>query len=183
MNKKGFVFIETIIVIAVLLASLMLIYSLYVNSLSLETVRLRYDDPAKLYETFYIRKYLESFNLDDLKRKIEDGEPYQMIYRGQSEVFGNSYNNEKIFFENLWMELNIKTIILLPYNVSELVKCNASNTVAICSNANLLNYLKTLDDGDENDFRLVIEYSSTLGGDACATTNGCFYNYSSVKIG
>lgn len=182
MNKKGFVFIETIIVIAVLLASLMLIYTLYVNSISSETIRLRYDDPAKIYETFYIKKYLESFNLDELKRKIDSGEPYQMIYRGQSEVFGSSYSNEKIFFENLWMDLNIKSIVLLPYNVSELVKCKTSNTAAICSNPNLLNYLKTLDDGDAADYRLVIEYATTLAGNSCVSTSGCFNSYSSVKV-
>ena len=53
MNKKGFIFIETIIVTAVVLASLMLVYSLYISSIASENRRLRYDDTAKLYETFY----------------------------------------------------------------------------------------------------------------------------------
>ena len=98
-NKKGFIFIETLIVTAVLLASLMLVYSLYVSSLSSETIRLRYDDPAKLYETFYVKKYLESFDLDVLKERIDNGEPYQMIYRGQSDVFSSSYTSENVFYE------------------------------------------------------------------------------------
>ena len=114
MNKKGFIFIETIIVIAILLSSLMLIYSLYANSVSSENIRLRYDDPAKLYETFYVRKYLESFDLDVLKQRIADGEPYQMIYRSQSDIFGNSYANERNFFENIWMNLHIQTILVSP---------------------------------------------------------------------
>ena len=73
MNKKGFIFVETIIVIAILLSSLMLIYSLYASSVSNENIRLRYDDTAKLYEAFYLRKYLESFNLDALKARIDEG--------------------------------------------------------------------------------------------------------------
>ena len=71
MNKKGFVFVETIIVTAIILASLMLVYSLFVASNNNEKKRLRYDDPAKLYETFYVKNYLESFYLDTLKKKID----------------------------------------------------------------------------------------------------------------
>ena len=52
MNKKGFVFIETIVVTAILLASLVLVYSLFVSSNNNETRRLRYDDMNKLYETY-----------------------------------------------------------------------------------------------------------------------------------
>ena len=183
MNKKGFIFIETIIVTAVLLASLMLVYSLYVSSLSAEAIRIRYDDPVKLYETFYVKKYLESFNLNLLKERIDNGEPYQMIYRGQSDIFGSSYTAEKVFFENLWMELNIRSIILIPYNVSTLVECTSSNTAAICSNSSLLGYLKTLDDGDENSYRLVIEYAMDASGNSCTSNIGCFYYYASVKVG
>ena len=183
MNKRGFIFIETIIVTAVLLASLMLVYSLYVSSLSAETIRIRYDDPVKLYETFYVKKYLESFDLDLLKDRIDAGEPYQMIYRGQNDIFGASYTAEKIFFENLWMELNIKSIILLPYNVSTIVKCTSSNATAICSNTSLLGYLKTLDDGETNSYRLVIEYAIDASGNSCTSNIGCFYYYASVKVG
>lgn len=182
-NKKGFIFIETIIVTAVLLASLMLVYSLYVSSLSSETIRLRYDDPAKLYETFYVKKYLESFDLDVLKERIDNGEPYQMIYRGQSDVFGSSYTSENVFFENLWMELNIKSIMLIPHNVTTLVECEMANTAGICSNPTLLGYLRTLDDGEEGTYRLVIEYSMNASGESCTSTIGCFSYYASVKVG
>ena len=184
MNKKGFIFIETIIVIAILLSSLMLIYSLYANSVSSENIRLRYDDPAKLYETFYVRKYLESFDLDVLKQRIADGEPYQMIYRSQSDIFSNSYANERNFFENIWMNLHIQTILLIPYNVSSLVQCEGSNQAAvICSNTSLLTYLRTLDDGNANEYRLVIEYAMDEEGNTCTSSIGCFYYYSSVLVG
>ena len=180
MNRKGFVFVETIIVIAIMLSSLMLIYSLYASSVSNENIRLRYDDTAKLYETFYLKKYLESFDLDALKARINDGEPYQMIYRGTSEVFGSSYSNEKIFLENMWMDLHIESIILFGSNISEIVECNRDDTAMICSNTSLLNYLKTLD--DEAGYRLVIEYAMDESGNTCTSPIGCYYYYSSVKV-
>ena len=181
MNKKGFIFIETIIVTAVVLASLMLVYSLYISSIASENRRLRYNDTAKLYETFYVRKYLESFNLTDLT--VNQTVDYKMIYRSQSDIFGGEYNNEKLFFENLWMELNIHSIILIPYNVSTLVECTSSKTTAICSNSSLLGYLRTLDDGDENAYRLVVEYATDASGNSCTSNIGCFYYYASVKVG
>ena len=56
-NNKGFVFVETIVVTSILLASLILVYSLYVSSNNNETRRLRYDDVNRLYETYYLKQY------------------------------------------------------------------------------------------------------------------------------
>ena len=178
MNNKGFIFIETIIVTAVVLASLMLVYSLYISSVASENRRLRYDDTAKLYETFYVRKYLESFNLSDLT--VRDDVDYKMIYRGQSDIFGDEYNNEKIFFENLWMELNIQTIIVMRSNFS----CENNTTGAVCSNANLASYLNTLDIPETSDgtYRLVIEYAVDQEGNSCTSSAGCFYSYSNILL-
>lgn len=106
-----------------------------------------------------------------------------MIYRGQSDVFGSSYTSENVFFENLWMELNIKSIMLIPHNVTTLVECEMANTAGICSNPTLLGYLRTLDDGEEGTYRLVIEYSMNASGESCTSTIGCFSYYASVKVG
>ena len=158
----------------------MLIYSLFASSVSNENLRLRYDDPAKLYETFYLKKYLESFDLYSLKKRINDGELYQIVYRGSSEVFGSSYSNEKIFLENMWMDLHIENIILFGNNISKVVECNRNDTAMICSNTSLLNYLKALD--DEDVYRLVIEYAMDESGNTCTSPVGCYYYYSSVKV-
>ena len=183
MNRKGFVFVETIIVIAIMLSSLMLIYSLYASSVSNENIRLRYDDTAKLYETFYLKKYLESFDLDALKARINDGSPYQMVYRSQGEVFGSSYTNEKIFLENMWMDLHIESIILFASDLSDVTSCDRNDVAMICTNTSLLNYLKSLDDLEDGTYRLVIEFAMNEDGQTCTSPIGCYYYYSSVKVG
>ncbi len=181
-NKKGFVFIETIIVVCVLLASLMVIYSMYVSSVNANNRGLRFDDTAKLYEAYYVYKYLDSFDLDILKDKIRNGSFYEIIYPGRSDIFGSSYSEEAIFFDDLWMKLNIKNIYFLPPTISELVQCNASGLETICSNNNLVTYLKNIDNGANNTFLFVVEYATTKGGSTC-TANDCFYYYSYMMVG
>ncbi len=180
-NKNGFIFVETIIVTAVLLASLMVIYALYVTTIVSENRRLRYDDPAKLYETFYVKKYLESFDLEMLKKEIKDNTKYRIIYKSRSDIFGTSYLEESIFYGKLWDQLNIKNIYLLSNDISNIVKCT-SGLSAICSNRNLLSYLKTLDDSAAKTYRLVIEFANAMNGGECTATD-CFYYYSSVLVG
>ena len=59
-KKNGFVFVETMIVIVTVVTSLLLIYSSYVSLRSLERKRVRYDDPAYIYKTYAIGKFLTS---------------------------------------------------------------------------------------------------------------------------
>ncbi len=181
MNKKGFIFVETIIVITIVLSSLLIVYSLYSSSLNQENKRLRYDDISKVYETYYIKKYLETFELDTLKNNIKDDVLYQNIYAGQSDLFGGYYNNEKLFFENMWNELHIQAIYLTTYDVSDM--CDSGTTRPICSDRNLVNYLDTLDNGEsEYNYRLIISFAQTQDGKGCSSNTRCFYYYSQVGV-
>jgi len=182
LKKNGFIFIETIIVTAILLASLMVIYSLYASSINQETRRLRYDDAAKLYETYYIKQYLESFDLKALKLKIDSGEKYVMIVNASSDLYGSLYLKESKFLSTLWSELNIQNIYLFGNNITDLVVCNDNIPETICTNGSLVNYLKTIDDGEANTYYLVVEYLTTLSGEKCLGKS-CFSSYSSIKVG
>lgn len=181
MNKKGFVFIETIIVISILLASLMIVYSLYVSSINKENKRLRYDDPVKLYQTFYMKQYLNSFRLNELEKNITNENPYINIY-GQSDLFGGSFSNEKKFFERITDELNIETILLTTYDVSLLTDCKENRNM-LCTNNNLIEYLSTLDNDGKSGYRLIIEYKEQLNGKKCENKKDCYSFYSNVWVG
>jgi len=187
-NKKGFVFIETIIVTCILLASLMVIYSLYVNSLNVESRYLKYDDPVKLYETYYISKYLESFDFKLLKENIKNGAKYERIFLSRSDIFGGSYTKEVKFLEDLWAKLHIKSMYLFPHNIKDLAECNSyeSNDKvfkdAICTNTNLITYLRNIDDVEPNKYVFVVEFASTKGGDKCSSRD-CFHYYAHLEVG
>lgn len=182
MKKRGFVFIETIVVIAVVLGSLLTVYSLYIHSNNTTTRRMRYDDVNRLYETYYIHKYLNSFNLAALKRNIQNGSKYEIIYRGRQDVFGTMTNQESSFFENLWQELHIRNIFLLPYNVIDSIRCTSSSVETICADKNLVNYLKTLDIDGTTGYRLVVEFATKEDGSSCTDTANCFYSFAQIKL-
>lgn len=180
-NKKGFIFVETIIVTAVLLVSLMVIYTLYASTITGENRRLRYDDPPKLYETYYLKKYLESFDLNLLKEKIKNGSKYEIIFRTRSDIFGTYYFEESLFWEKLWSTLKIKNIYFMTHDIASITDCS-SGLSAVCSNKNLLTYLKSVDNASENQYYLVVEYAMSKNGGVC-TESDCFYFYGNVLVG
>ena len=65
-KKNGFVFVETMIVVVILIVSLLVIYSSYMGLISNERRLSRYDDPAFIYKTYSIAKFL-------LEMKDEEG--------------------------------------------------------------------------------------------------------------
>lgn len=63
-SKKGFVFVETMIVVVALVTILMVLYSAYSGVITIERRRNRYDDPMYIYKTYSIAKVLETLKTD-----------------------------------------------------------------------------------------------------------------------
>ena len=177
-NKVGFVFIETIVVACFLIVSLMVLYTLFVTSHNNELRRLRYDDTPKVYETFYLYQYLESYQLDDLIQNIDNGTKYEIIYPGRTDVFGNDALKESILFESLWAELNIQRIYLLPGSIRSILEC-PSEYAGICSNSNLISYFNTLD--DVNGYYFITEFANARDGNSCKDDD-CVYSYAYFEV-
>src|SRR5574344_2256543 len=64
MKNRGFVFVETIVVIAILTVSLLTIYLTFTNVLENEKRRATFDDTAYIYKTYYIEDFLVSLYMD-----------------------------------------------------------------------------------------------------------------------
>ena len=60
--KKGFIFVETMVVIAFLGTVLLTVYSSFTTVLDNAKTRLAYDDTVYLYRTYYILSFLEENN-------------------------------------------------------------------------------------------------------------------------
>lgn len=189
MNKKGFIFVETIIVIGVMLGSLMVIYSLYINTKADDNKRLRYDDPAKVYQTFYIKKYLESFDLSEIVSNITVNEPVLYIYSSNKQIFGADAGRESEFLQKIFNTLHITKIIIMKYDIPYLVSCDTgsgfySKYKSLCSDSGLIEYLRTLDNDStsNNDYRMIIVYESDKEGNGCSNNVNCYKYYTSVKM-
>lgn len=132
MKKKGFVLIETIIVLVVLLSALVLLYSGFNNLYIKEQNYLYYDDIAYVYKTEYIRRYLfeganSIVNIDNFKAAINDStlvndnNPFYHLERDNTTNNNNIINNQESFtaLKELY---NIHDIIYVPYGKLEKFK-------------------------------------------------------------
>lgn len=88
-NKKGFVFVETIVTTVVLLSSLLYIYGTYSSMIASEKKRLYYDDISYVYKTQIIKEILEdniSSNFYNVVTK-ENNTEYLSVFNYGSDIF------------------------------------------------------------------------------------------------
>lgn len=191
-KKKGFVFIETIVVIAILLTSLLLLYSSYISLSNNEKRRLMYDDVSYLYRTYFVKKYFTSQRLDrilsTLKRDNVSTNANFLTSFGCSnlDAFEN-YAKEGSFCEMLSQELHIAHIYLTYYDLSVLQDCT-DNTTGLCTtfarvNQDLGAYLRTLGGKGVPGYRIIIEYQEDGKGHFCTDDEHCLHYFASLQIG
>lgn len=177
MKKNGFSFIETIVTVVVLSTSLLYLYSSYSNIILNEERRLTYDDPAYIYKTSYIKKFIET-NTDLERIKTIDfasKDSYVLTINPNYEnLSSNPLTSDGL--EAIINSYHIYKIVLIDSQIFE--NCNftesenASNIK--CRNSkenistNMQNYLKSLN-SDNNDYYIVIEYTEKLDADGKIT--------------
>ncbi len=189
-NKMGFVFIETIVVVAVLITSLLYLYRTYVSLSNGERTRLFYDDVGYLYRTFYVKKYFVSQRLDRISSHLSDEESSDNVNYlisfgcGSGDVF-DDYDKEDGFCELMSQELHISNIYLTYYDLSKLQQCK--NHEGLCSvfsrvNSSLGSYLRSVGGSGISGYRLIVEYKEDGYGNACSDEEHCRYYYASVLV-
>lgn len=165
MKKSGFAFIETIITIVILSSSLLYLYHTYSAILIEEEKRLRYDDPAFIYKSNYIRKLL----LDNNNATINN--IFELLSKNDDKNNTNGNNNTNsrnqyitIGYEtdNLFKDEEFKDKfkkITETFSVSRMIiiKGSLSNDDISDLGINLKQYLGTLDIKSD-EYYLVIEY-------------------------
>lgn len=211
-KKNGFVFVETMIVVVVLVSILLIIYSSYTSLISMERRQARYDDPAFIYKTKIVADFLlsvtdiagEKVIYNRLKEVVSsDAEQFIFIQSDDRDMFyvtdENPENIRQNFFMRMYNDLNIQTILLI--NKNELDKIGKNNSFT----DDFYEYLKTIDTSEDgkNQFYIAIVYAEKVNGTKCKpnelfeqnnNTNGadasltknegtCTYYYSSLKLG
>ena len=102
-NKKGFVFVETIIVLVILLTSLILLYTSYDSLISNMKRNARNDDPAFMYRTYVIKSFLNELRDDNgnlvLDNMKQNGEIYYLNSQSKEISYqGSSFPKTKLSF-------------------------------------------------------------------------------------
>lgn len=200
MNKKGFMFVETIMVITILTTSLIMIYVSFSRVLINEKRRVAFDDTAYIYRTYFIEDYLVSLNLYDYINKYLNNTSKRIIVLNTTDTsLYNLYENgtenkeeaNRQLFSSLLFNtlntLNVNKIYITYYNVNDLKSCTTksgktTNASSRCSketidalnnmSTNAILYLKTLA-GTDDGYRLIVEYQeNTVDYTRSQTPNG-----------
>lgn len=167
MKKNGFVFIETIVTVVVLSASLLLLYSSYSNSIQNEKERLYYDDVAYIYRTNFVRKFLEeNSNVEALKEYGFNGTYITTIGPDYDTMFTDEQKNNNKYnksLEDIYENFNINQMLLVK---KEYVS-DCFDKIEICDASvenltyNMKSYVLSMND-ITYDYYLVIEYAEKL---------------------
>lgn len=97
-NKKGFIFLETIITVVVLMTTLVFMYSSYSNVVIAERIRLYHDDISYIYKTKHIRDVVamsideEKFNeaVDAKINGTDINSAYLYMFGVESRIFNDN---------------------------------------------------------------------------------------------
>lgn len=194
-NKKGFVFVETIVVVAVLTISLLMVYSTYSSMLMKEKTRMKYNDSVYLYRTYYLTKFFKNFRMDILANRLGEKEEnnngeivkkYTMLTgfdHSSKEIFLNEEDNVG-FAEDLKAQLHIRNLYFTYKDLRFLQECtNASGKceALVQVRDSAADYLKTIG-GEGSGYRIVVEFSENKDGSYCAGENCQFY-YTTLSLG
>lgn len=173
-NKKGFAFIETIIIVVVLCSALLLLYSTYSAIVSDEKTRIYYDDPAFIYYTNHVKNFLEEYaNLDNVKSRYFNNTYIVTIGTGFDELFYNtSYEaSGPSSLEAIVKNFKINQIVLIKSKMYD--KCFNGNetyckeSLERLSSYNMKKYVNSISDTSTN-YILAIEYSFKLSDESDA---------------
>lgn len=138
-NKKGFVLIETIIVMSVLLIGMIILYSNY-NKMIINSSKVNYyDNVEDMYTAYYAYKYV-----NDLETWNNDSD-YKVIKTGD---LGEN-------FKKIFSNLNIETIYYFSKKGFENIfsekdgKCKDKPNQLLCYDGTTINYLRSIENKND----------------------------------
>lgn len=186
-KKKGFVFVETLVVVAVLTTALLMLYSTYSAVIQKEKTRIKYNDSVYLYRTYYIEKFFRNFRLDIVASKLNNTDPNRILmlsgFGCTSDIFMNEEDNLGMC-ESLLQDAHVRNLYLAYNDLSRLQTCE--NQSGICEtlvqvNTTMADYLKTIG-GSGSGYRIIIEYAENKDGTRCEG-DSCQFYYATLSLG
>lgn len=194
-QKNGFVFIETIIVIAVLTTALVLLYSMFTSVLNQEKRRTTYEDVAYLYRTYYLSKFYNDVAKRSITYGIDEKNPMVSIPLVSDASKDFIPEEEQGFYENLMnSSFGITNVYLAGKDIDKLEKCDPDITscdvLEDLAGSNWKSYLKTLYKNDTYQLITVFGIGENKNGSACfdvfngntSVDSTCKFYYSSISL-
>lgn len=167
MKKNGFAFIETIITVVILSASLIFIYSSYNAVINEEEKRIYYDDVAYIYKTNYVKRFLQEYSeIESIKNYAFPEHTYIVtIGSGYDSLFKDSKMNDSL--ESIINNFHINQMVLLKSQMFDdcIGESDYCNQELEKLSYNMRSYVNTLDETDFS-YYLVVEYAEKYDGES-----------------
>ena len=165
MKNKGFVLVETIVVILVLCVLLIMLYGGYMNVISAVQRKSYYDNTEYIYKTNLVKEYLESRNFSG----YEGAEAY-MYCQGSSDCLGKG----DAYFKSMVSNMHINSIYITKWDTSDLSVNDLSSLEATTQN-----YIKKLDPTSDSGYRIIVMFEDENN----YNSNPTIYQYASLRFG
>ncbi len=169
--KRGFVLMETIVVVTVLCVILIALYASYYKLLENVHSKSLYDNTEYIYKTVLVREELEKTISYDLYKNS----PYYTYCRNQNGAPKKCYTDGVTGnFENeLFKNLKVEAVYITVWDTSSISPESMKGFEPTTQN-----YIKTMDPTDEGGFRLIVMYRSENND-----TDKDVYEYASLMFG
>ncbi|MCH5166420.1 MAG: type II secretion system protein [Erysipelotrichales bacterium] len=152
-NKNGFVFMETIVVIAVLSITLILLFSSYSYILRKSRTKKTYDVTETIYKTYYFKQVVDSLsNGLGLKNYIKSNSECQVI-GSTNYICSISSTTNSLYQLKTVFEID-KYYLVNPKNI---LTASNSNTLLNSFDATTIDYIVNLGEGADYDV-LIVKY-------------------------
>ena len=190
-RKNGFIFIETLVVVAVLTASLLLTYSAYNSAIVKESIRIRYNDSAYMYRTYYLSQFFREFRFDYLVSNLSKNPQkinYITNFSCENDGFFDKGNFNIGLCQSLYNQFHISNMYLTYNDLSNFQDCD--DYTGKCEELGQVrgeaaNFIKTIG-GNGDGYRLIIEFEEckdgTKGGNNTCNENYVYY-YTTLQLG
>lgn len=142
-NKKGFMFVETIIMCAILMVGLLIIYNSFTSSIVKQKERLNYNSIASTYKLYYVKSYLKNKSEDLWLCKSKDYCPI----------------DETVFADKDYLDINQDEYakeILDTLDIERIFLTKCETTIPLPKEDDFKTYLDTLKSC--NKYRFVAEF-------------------------
>lgn len=167
-NKRGFVLLETIVVMSVLGVILIILYASYSKIIIDVKSRSLFDNTEYIFKTTLVRKHLEKTLDESLYNSLD-------LYRYCSNVIESAtdcYTSlGETFEEKLFRSLGVEAIYISDWD-------NISTSSLHKLEATTQSYIKSLDVKHEEAFRIIVMFKSENND-----TDLNVYEYASLKFG
>ena len=165
MKSKGFVLVETIVVILVLCVLLIMLYGGYMNVISAVQRKSYYDNAEYIYKTSLIRDKI----VDDNFKEYEHYSVYTYC-QGSTDCEGKSDS----YFKSLVVNMHVNSIYIIEWDDDTMENGDFSSMEATTQN-----YIKKMDFPWHSDYRIVVmfEDENSFG------KSPKIYQYASLELG